>query len=194
MSEPVFGNYCGNCRRIRTECVCAKTGRPAVPASQETIDLFHASRYKDLIKPKSKINRQSILEKFGSKCAYCGEEITDKTMQVDHVIPQSDMEHNRKGEEFKTKSRIPEFLQHIGPFDLNHPDNLFPACRVCNKWKSSYDLETFREEITLQVTRMRRDSAPFRMAERYGLVQETGQEIEFWFETYGKYNPVLSHG
>lgn len=194
-NEPVFGNYCGRCRRAKTDCVCAKTGKPAVPASQETIDRFNRPRFRDLTKsnPKSKINRQAILEKFGSRCAYCGEEITIKTMQVDHVVPQSDLEYNRKGDEFKKTDRFPDFIKHLRPSDINHPDNLFPACRVCNKWKNWFSLEEFRSEIQDQVNRLRRDSAAFRMAERYYLVVETDMKVEFHFEMYQKYQ-LQDHG
>lgn len=138
-----------------------------------------------------KTPRQFILEKFNCKCAYCGEEITIKTMQVDHVIPQSDLIYNTQGGEFKNKGVIPGFLKHLKPEDINHPDNLFPSCRVCNKWKSSHSLEFFRSEISQQVTRLRRDSAAFRMAERYDLVFESEGQVEFWFETLIKYNQVI---
>lgn len=141
----------------------------------------------------SKIQRMQIHSKFDGCCAYCGERIELHQMQVDHVIPQSDMEHNRIGGDFKNQNRIPDFLQHLGPFDLNNPDNLFPACRVCNKWKNSFSLKTFKSEIQDQVNRLRRDSAAFRMAERYGLVSETDIKIEFYFERFENFK-LRNHG
>lgn len=144
---------------------------------------------------KKKIDREAIHAKFGKKCAYCGEVIELKDMQVDHVIPQSDLMHNRKGQEFKSMKRIPKFLRHLGPFDLNHPDNLFPACRVCNKWKNSYSLEDFRKEIALQPERMMRDSAQFRFAMRYDLIEvQKNLDIEFHFEWVLKWKGIMSDG
>ncbi len=129
------------------------------------------------------IQRQQIHSKFDGVCAYCGERITVKEMQVDHVIPQADMIYNRTGEQFKNQKRIPEFLKHLTPFDLDHPDNLFPACRVCNKWKSAHSLETFRSELEAQAKRLDRDSAAYRMAKRYQQVIERPRPVKFFFET-----------
>lgn len=36
-----------------------------------------------------KIHRQSVLDKYNGHCAYCGYQLTLKTMQVDHKIPQA---------------------------------------------------------------------------------------------------------
>ena len=141
----------------------------------------------------SKIQRLQVHSKFDGCCAYCGESIELKSMQVDHVIPQSDFINNIKGNEFEKTHRIPDFLKHLGSSDINHPDNLFPACRVCNNWKSWHSLEFFRSEISLQVTRLRRDSSAFRMAERYGLVGEIETKIEFYFEQFEN-NKSQKHG
>ena len=122
--------------------------------------------------------RQQVHAKFDGHCAYCGEEITIKQMQVDHVIPQYRFEQN-----VANKFRIPVFLNHLTPDDCNHIDNLFPACRVCNKWKSSHDLEFFRHEMEMQVKRLNEYSAPYRMAKRYGQIEETERKVKFYFET-----------
>ena len=128
------------------------------------------------------IQRQQIHSKFDGVCAYCGERITVKEMQVDHVIPQSDLVNHSKGGEFTVQNRIPEFLKHLGPMDLNHPDNLFPACRVCNNWKSWHSVERFREELEAQAKRLDRDSASYRMAKRYQQVIERPRPVKFFFE------------
>lgn len=125
-----------------------------------------------------KINRQEVYDKCGGRCAYCGEEITIKQMQVDHIIPSSFYLHH-----IKNKFRVPEFLNHLTDGDVNHIDNLLPTCRVCNKWKSAHDLELFRKEIYEQVRRLNDYSSNYRMAKRYGLVQETIKPIVFYFES-----------
>jgi len=114
----------------------------------------------------SKKQREGIHSKYNGKCAYCGCDITVKSMQVDHIIPQrSFMQH------IKNKYRIPKFLTHIKETDVNHIDNLNPACSVCNKWKSAYDLELFRSEIFEQIKRLNDYSSNYRTAKRYGLLE-----------------------
>lgn len=125
-----------------------------------------------------KSNRQKIFEKYGGHCAYCGEEITIKDMQVDHIIPK-----NEFWSHIKNDIHIPEFLRHLKLNDLNHIDNLNPACRVCNKWKSAFHLELFRFELSEQLKRLHKNIAPYRMAKKYGLIEEKSKPIVFYFET-----------
>jgi len=54
--------------------------------------------------------RELTHKKYNGRCAYCGCDITLKTMQVDHIKPKI----------------------NGGNDDL---ENLNPACRVCNNWK-----------------------------------------------------------
>jgi hypothetical protein len=61
-------------------------------------------------------------------------------------------------------------------------DNQLPSCARCNRWKATMALEEFRGEIAQQVTRLRRDSAGFRLAEDYGLVASIDTPIVFYFE------------
>lgn len=125
-----------------------------------------------------KIDRNKVYEKYHAHCAYCGEVIKMKDMQVDHIIPKYSWESC-----IKNQFRIPDFLKHLTISDYNHIDNLNPACRVCNKWKSAYDLELFRSEIFEQVKRLNDYSSNFRMAKRYNQIQETPKPIIFYFES-----------
>lgn len=104
-----------------------------------------------------KIDRLLALNKYGSRCAYCGEPITPRQMQVDHIKPK------RLG----------------GTDDF---DNLNPACGPCNNRKMILSVDEFRNEISAQVSRLRRDSGAFRLAERFGLIQTTGNCVVFYFE------------
>lgn len=88
-------------------------------------------------------------------------------MQVDHIIP-------RRNWEIK-KNHLP---------DVDHIDNLLPACRYCNRLKDTFDLEGFRKTVRLQLQRVNDYSANYRMAKRYGLVIEQPKEIVFYFETF----------
>ena len=124
-----------------------------------------------------KINRQEVYNKCGGHCAYCGEEITIKEMQVDHIIPVSFF-----SDHIENNKRVPKFLSHLKGTDVNHIDNLFPSCRVCNKWKSAFDLEFFRSELSEQVRRLNDYSSNYRIAKRYGLISEVNIPIVFYFE------------
>lgn len=100
--------------------------------------------------------RQHIKEKFGGRCAYCGEK-PDK-LQIDHIIPRAG-----------------------GGTD--DPSNLMPACFSCNNYKMSMSLEQFRTEIGIQALRARQYSLNFRLAERFGLVEIIKDKpVQFYFE------------
>ena len=92
-----------------------------------------------------KIDRKLVYDKLNGYCAYCGERIKFKDMQVDHIIP-------KKRFHVGHISRIPQYHH-------NDIQNLNPSCRVCNNWKSVHLLEEFRHEISQQVNRLRKYSA-----------------------------------
>lgn len=89
-------------------------------------------------------------------CAYCGEPL-GATWHVDHMTPL-----------------------HRG--GTNDAANLMPACPPCNGWKATYTVEEYRAELAQIPDRLRRDSGPYRMALRMGLVAHVRPEVEFWFE------------
>jgi len=128
------------------------------------------------------IDRKKIFNKFNGKCAYCGEKLS--RMQVDHIIPKRSFKKI-----VLKKYKVPEFLTHLTGNDIDHEDNLFPACGTCNKWKSDYSLETFRSELGKQTERLNLRSSNYRMAKRYGQLMETENEIIFYFELY-KYHKL----
>lgn len=118
--------------------------------------------------------RKTVHQKYGGRCAYCGEGITLKQMQVDHIIPKRHYSDVHGCLIVKAK----KFTE----YGLNDIRNLNPACRPCNNRKAACTLEEFREEIAEQVRRLRRDSNQFRLAERFGLVEVNEQPVIFWFE------------
>jgi 5-methylcytosine-specific restriction endonuclease McrA len=109
-----------------------------------------------------KIDRQKIKNKFDGKCAYCGIDLNDK-FHVDHIKPL-----------YRNNENI-----NIGD---NSEDNLFPSCQRCNRWKKVFSIEQFRAEIKLQVERLNKYNANYRLAKDYGLVSENDINVIFYFE------------
>lgn len=124
--------------------------------------------------------RQLIKEKFDCKCAYCGTDL-DAKFHVDHIIPRH---HAENGYFEKSK---PAFLSHLSKEDVNHIDNLFPACQKCNNYKKTFNLETFRNELGQITRRLKQYENTYNHALRYGLVVETQKEVTFYFETFQQF-------
>ena len=118
----------------------------------------------------TKNERQIVFDKYGGKCAYCGCEL-QKGWHVDHIEPAF---HNWSDEDVKRHLK-----QERG---LNIIENYNPACPRCNRWKGTWSIEQFRNEISLQLERLERDSAPFRMARDYGLIKTSEIEVKFNYE------------
>jgi 5-methylcytosine-specific restriction endonuclease McrA len=117
-----------------------------------------------------KVNREQIHLKCNGHCAYCGKEITLKEMQIDHISPHWHTLTEKEAE----KSNIKK--------GSHNPDNLNPSCSRCNKWKSTYTLEQFRDVIKTSLLRLERDTPNFRLARDYGLLHINEKNIVFYFE------------
>lgn len=113
-------------------------------------------------KKLSKAERQQIYEKYNGHCAYCGCEMEYKDMQVDHVK-----------------------ALYIGGSD--ELSNMLPACRSCNHYKHTLDVEEFRQYLAGISHRLMRDSIPFQVAVRFGLVRHMGDNVTFYFEQCEKH-------
>lgn len=149
-----------------------------------------------------KSDREIVFNKCGGRCAYCGTELK-KGWCVDHVEPVGRTTKSVPGyyRSKSTKERIEqkdlpekwyegfEYIQEKQVFDkMNHPErdtveNSLPSCFSCNSYKSSFGLETFKKQIGLLVGRMNDSSTQYKIAKRYGLIQETGKEVTFYYET-----------
>jgi len=109
-----------------------------------------------------KKTRDFVFKKYDGKCAYCGIELHEKGWHVDPINPK-----HRGHEDVSGEDNI---------------DNFNPTCRRCNIWKKTYSLEDFRAEIADQANQLTRDSAQFRLAMDYGIIQSTEQPVIFYFE------------
>lgn len=77
-----------------------------------------------------KKDRELVFNKYGGRCAYCGDEL-DSKWQVDHAVSKS-------------------YFFLIDPLNLKSVDkieNLMPACYPCNHYKRSLCVEPFDTHI-----------------------------------------------
>lgn len=110
--------------------------------------------------------RQAIWDKSGGKCWYCGCNLPKKGWHADHFEPI-----RRNWWEDTC----------LNPKNDNE-DNKVPACASCNIQKGSLSLEGFRDKIYKFVNSLNEFHNQYKFAKKFGLVQETGTEVEFWFE------------
>lgn len=111
--------------------------------------------------------RKLVYDKYGGHCAYCGCTLESK-WHMDHLIP------------------VIRCLTTGKPTAKEHDniDNLMPACPSCNLDKRSMPLESWRGLIANKVNVLNRDITVYKFAKRFGLVNETGYEVEFYFEKF----------
>lgn len=55
------------------------------------------------------------------------------------------------------------------------------ACRMCNFYKSTYTIEKFRENIQTLNERLEKNFI-YRLAKKFGIVEENTDPIKFYFE------------
>jgi 5-methylcytosine-specific restriction endonuclease McrA len=126
-----------------------------------------------------KADRQKVFDKYGGRCAYCGCEL----LKGWHVDEQEPVRRNWKTEYDPIKQKyVRRIIGAVNPENFNI-DNQFPACASCNINKHSDTLEQFRKNIAAYMKHLNEVSTQYKLAKRYGLVQETGIEVKFYFET-----------
>ena len=109
----------------------------------------------------SKQKRETVYAKYNGHCAYCGDPIAYKDMQVDHFKP----------------------LRAYNGDDCSSDDleNLMPACRTCNHYKRANPLELFRRYIQ-EIPQKLRKNYIYKVGLKYGNVIENEKPIKFYFE------------
>lgn len=133
-----------------------------------------------------KEERQAIHDKYGGKCAYCGDPLV-KGWHADHLLPvirDWDFVLDENGErimcektyQYKKKSRMRYPERDVF-------ENKIPACASCNVNKHQMDIEGFRNLIIGFIRSLNLRSTQYKLAKRYGLVQETDAKVVFYFET-----------
>jgi 5-methylcytosine-specific restriction endonuclease McrA len=97
--------------------------------------------------------------------------ITPKQMQVDHIEPH----WHTLTEDQASRAGIKKGSHEV--------DNLNPSCSRCNKWKSTWTLDQFRDVVETSIDRLERDTPNFRLAKDFGLLTVEKKKIQFYFET-----------
>lgn len=108
----------------------------------------------------SKAIREQVYNKHNGHCAYCGQTIAIKDMQVDHIDPQ-----RRYGD------------KNVA----DRTENLNPSCRRCNHYKRANGLETFRRYL-LDMEKKVLGTYLGKVAQDYSMVNWTGWDGKFYFE------------
>lgn len=101
--------------------------------------------------------RRWVYEKYGGRCAYCGQPIAYKEMQVEHLMPLA------KG-------------------GADSEENYMPSCRTCNHYKHTLTIEQFRGEIGRLTKRLQERSYIYKLALRHGRITENTKPVRFYFE------------
>jgi hypothetical protein len=125
----------------------------------------------------SKAAREEVRQMFDGRCAYCGELLSER-WHVDHVEPVV--------RELLTK-RTDRGTYKLVSGDPIYPErdtmaNYMPACPPCNISKHSMTVEVWRGWLAGHVNSLNSYHPIYRLAKRYGLVQETGANVTFHFE------------
>lgn len=113
-----------------------------------------------------KSERKTLFYKYNGKCAYCGCDL-QKGWHADHIEPI-----RRNWWNGTVLNPHNEVLT-----------NYNPSCASCNINKHSDSLEVFRERIGNFVNSLNSYSVQYKIAKRYGLVEETNKKVVFYFET-----------
>lgn len=111
--------------------------------------------------------RITLYEKYNHKCAYCGCDLEIKDMQVDHI---------------KSVYANADISQNMSESELYDISNLLPSCRQCNFYKSTMDIEKFRERLADTLMKNLQKNFNYKLALKYGLIKENIKPIEFYYE------------
>ena len=104
----------------------------------------------------SKEVRLAVFLKYNKRCAYCGEDLEYKKMQVDHI----------------------EAKYLGGKDDIK---NYNPSCRQCNFYKGTFNLDGFKQQLATITERIKK---PFivRLAMKYGIISFKPFDGKFYYE------------
>ena len=136
---------------------------------------------------KPELKRQAY-QKTGGNCAFCGDTLADK-YTVSHIVNPAQFKVLMIKHKQNKGSEIPVYLEHLDPYDSMHIDNILACCIPCNFQKKELSVEAYRDKIMSTVGVLDRNDKNYKLAKRFGLVQETDKDsITFYFEQIDVYN------
>lgn len=133
----------------------------------------------------TKKQRALVYQMFDGHCAYCGCELPEKRWHADHVEPIMRETKYVRASRGTNGEYIPGKFVQTGKCERpenERLDNYYPACTRCNIEKSCSTVEDFRRGLERKIQSLRNNSAAFRHAERYGLVEVMREKVVFYFE------------
>lgn len=121
---------------------------------------------------KKQSHRETVLNKYGGKCAYCGNELNLSNLTIDHIQPlmrrMSETDLWRAGRES----------------GKNEMANYNPCCSSCNSSKSTWSIEDWRKRIQQKTEMLLRDSSTFRQLVKFEIVEIKDTPVMFYFESF----------
>ncbi|WCM21378.1 HNH endonuclease [Paraburkholderia bryophila] len=125
----------------------------------------------------TKAQREQVRQMFGGRCAYCGEPLPDR-WHADHreAVVRALLTKQSEDGRYKLVS---------GPSLYPERDvleNFMPSCPPCNISKHSMSLEVWRKWLAGHVNSLNAYHPIYRLAKKYGLIQETCAQVTFYFE------------
>jgi 5-methylcytosine-specific restriction endonuclease McrA len=122
----------------------------------------------------NKKQRDTLRQKFGGRCAYCGCELTK--MHADHLEPVVRLNTDPWGR------RLPSAECSLLKPERNVVSNMMPACAGCNLHKGGYSLDDWRDIIQRSAEIIRKQTSTFRVGERMGVITVSEAPVTFYFE------------
>ncbi len=134
-----------------------------------------------------KKERQEIFDKYDGRCSYCGDPL-QKGWHADHLLPVGRYKEHVLDEDGNKLYKNGKYGEYKYVMRMEYPErdvleNKIPACASCNINKHGMDIEGFRELIRDFIKSLNRYSVQYKIAKRYGLIQETNAKVVFYFET-----------
>lgn len=129
----------------------------------------------------TKAQREQVRQMFDGRCAYCGEPLPER-WHADHmepVIRDLVIKETARGT-YRLTSGKPSRP------DLDVIENFMPSCPPCNISKHSMTIEVWRGWLAGHINSLNAYHPIYRLAKKYGLVQETAAPVVFYFERVAK--------
>jgi 5-methylcytosine-specific restriction endonuclease McrA len=125
----------------------------------------------------TKKERAVVFAKYGGRCAYCGCELLPG-WHVDHLKPiRRKLAYDQKSGSMRPTGGCRRPKNEC-------MNNYMPACASCNINKHTMSLEDFRRLVAGFVNSLNRYSPQYRIAKRFGFIEETVKPVVFYFEIY----------